>query len=293
MRLRTALSLSVVSAAFGASLVACFDLFHSTSGILDSCELDSATCGDAAPPVDFCDGGTPYTNAALACTWIDTCEGPFENNDFGECVVRALLAYDCNANQNNEVSGPTKQAWIDLLHATSCADVDRVVFGGSVPTCQNAGSGCSGATRAFCPDAGARAFGENCAMWNQTCDSNLGCVGCLGCFSGTDAGACTPDASATCTGDVATSCPAGALETVDCHEILQQTGTCNQGPLTGQDPTRACSVDAGEAGAGCAEGCTGSLVTACARGATFTFDCSSIDAGCQQDGATAACAFSQ
>ncbi|HEX8796587.1 MAG TPA: hypothetical protein VF765_36805 [Polyangiaceae bacterium] len=293
MRLRSAIALSIVSAGFGAGLVACFDLFHSTSNILDACELDAEACGDAGA-IDFCEASTPpYASAALACTWIDRCEGTFEHNDFGECMVRALLAYDCTSNPNNPVSGPTKQMWIDLLRASSCDDVDRIVFAGSVPTCQKPGSGCSGATRAYCPEAGARAHGENCAMWNEICDTNLGCIGCLGCFAGADAGACTPDASATCNGDIATSCPAGALEAIDCNELLQQTGTCNPGPLTGQDPTSACFVDAGDAGAACTEGCMGNVVTACARGATFNFDCSSIDAGCQQDAATATCTFSQ
>jgi hypothetical protein len=309
MRLRAAIAFSVASAGLGAGLVACFDLFHSTSGILDACELDAEACGDAAPPVDFCtwEGGMPQTAAAIACTWMSTCEGTFEDNDFGECMVRALLAYDCQANPNNPVNGPTKQAWLDLLQAKSCADVDRIVFPGGLSSCPDTGTGlgCDGITRVLCAQAGARAYGENCAMWNQTCDRNQGCIGCLGCFAGTDAGACAPDASAACNGDIATSCPNGALETIDCHELLRQSGTCNPGPLAQRDPTSPCyldagapdsngAADAGDAGGACAEKCVpGNSVTTCARGVAGTFDCSSIDAGCQQDGATAACAFAQ
>jgi len=305
MRLRAAIVLSVVSAGLGAGLVACFDLFHSTSGILDACQLDAEACSEAAPPVDFCtwEGGMPQTAAAVACTWMGTCEGTFNFDDFGECMLRALLAYDCQANPNNPVAGATKQAWLDLLQAKSCMDVDRIVFPGGVASCPSTGTGlgCDGVTRVFCPEAGARPFGENCALWNQTC-VNIACVGCLGCFAGADAGGCTPDASAACsTGDIATSCPNGALETIDCHELLQQSGTCNPGPLAQQDPTSPCYLDAGvpdsntatDAGGGCVETCIGNSLTTCTRGVANTFDCSSIDAGCQQDGATAACAFSQ
>jgi hypothetical protein len=311
MRLRAAIVLSVVSAGLGAGLVACFDLFHSTSGILDACELDAEACSDAAPPADLCtwEGGTPQTAAAIACTWMGTCEGTFQFGDFGfgECTLRALLAFDCQANPNNPVSGPTKQAWFDLLQAKSCADVDRIVFPGGVSACPDlpdggAPIGCDGVTRIYCTEAGARPFGENCAMWNQTC-FNVACVGCLGCFAGADAGACAPDASATCNGDIATSCPNGALETIDCHELLQQSGTCNPGPLTQeQDPTSPCyldagvpdsnnAADAGDAGRGCVETCTNDSVTTCARGVANTFDCTSIDASCPPDGASPSCVF--
>jgi hypothetical protein len=304
MRLRAAIGLSVVAAALGAGLVACFDLLHSTSGILDACQLDAAACGDAAPPVDFCtwEGGMPQTAAAIACTWMSTCEGTSQFDDFGECMVRALLAYDCQANPNNPVTGATKQAWLDLLQAQSCADVDRIVFPGGVPSCPNAGAGCDGVTRVFCTEGGARPFGENCALWNQTC-VNVACAGCLGCFAVADAGGCTPDASATCNGDIATSCPNGSLETIDCHELLQQSGTCNPGRLAGQDPTSPCyldagvaeagdSGDAGDSGVGCTGACSGNSVTTCARGVANTFDCTSIDAGCEPDGASPSCAFS-
>lgn len=298
MRLRSAIVMSVVSAGFGAGLVACFDLFHSTSGILDACQLDADACNDAGPPEDFCswEAGTPQTAAAIACTWMGTCEGTFQFDDFGECMVRALLAYDCQANPSNPVSGPTKQAWLDLLQAKSCADVDRIVFPGGVALCPDSGTGagCDGVTRVFCSEPGARPFGENCALWDQTCD-NGDCAGCLGCFAGSDAGTCAPDASASCSGDIATSCPNGALETIDCHELLQQSGTCNPGSLPLQDdPTSPCYLDAGaDDSGGCTETCSGDNkeVTTCTRGVTNVFDCTSIDASCQQQGASPTCVF--
>lgn len=294
MRLRTAIALSLTSAAFGASLVACFDLFHSTSGILDACELDAEAC-DAGGPVDFCEweAGMPQAAAGIACTWLSTCERASQYDDFGECMIRALLAYDCTSNPNNPVSGATKQKWLDLLRATNCDDVDRVVFGGNVPTCPEAGVGCDGLTRVICPGAGERAYGENCAMWSQTC-RNVNCTGCVGCFSDNDAATCSPDASVTCDeeANIATSCPNGALETINCQELLLQAGTCNPGVLKGQDPTSPCYLDAGDASSGCVETCMDNRVTTCTRGVPVPFDCSSIDAGCDEGGA-AACAFSQ
>jgi hypothetical protein len=275
-------------------------LFHSTSGILDACELDAASCTEAG--TDFCawDAGTAYTNAAIACTWLDTCEGVFEDNDFAECMVRALLAYDCSASANHVV-GRTRDMWDALWRAQSCADVDRIVFVG-VPTCKGTGKGCTTdlLTRVDCVQDGVRPLVDSCPLWGQTCDQNGGCEGCLGCFDGGEAGACTPGTAATCSGDIATSCPAGVLETINCAQLLQQQGTCNAGPLTQSlGATSPCYVDAGadadaDAGAaGCVESCNGNVVTACTRGTTLTLDCAgTIDAACAGgDGGPASCVF--
>jgi hypothetical protein len=323
MRLRTAIALSVVSAGLGASLVACFDLFHSTSGILDACQLDAEACVDAG--TNFCawDSGTAYTNAGIACAWLEACETPFDHHDFGDCMFRALLAYDCNANTAHP-TGTAKQMWDELWQARSCADVNRVVFfpNGAAQSCPQGktGYGCETngidgglTTQVYCVDGGGPpAAAENCALWNQTCDpDNAGCVGCLGCYSDEgDGGGCAPDTMAMCSDGGATSCPAGVPETINCTELLQQPNACNPGPLSmPTDPTSPCYVDAGstaeDAGldaesdappSGC-ESCNGTIVTGCARGVAFTFDCATIDAGCVSvqtpDGVThgAACAF--
>jgi hypothetical protein len=319
MRLRAAITLSIVSASLGAGLVACFDLFHSTSGILDACQLDAEACagdasGDAGGPTDFCawTSATAYQNAGIACAWLEACESPLEHNDLGDCMLRALLAYDCAANLGNPVSDGTKQLWDALWQAKSCADVDLVVFPKGVQACpagQRPGCQSNSPTRVYCVDGGRPAAAENCELWAQTCDPTLGCKGCLGCFdSGAgdagDAGAvgtCTPDVSATCDAGTAISCPAGLVENINCDELLQQTGGCNPGPITsptGPDPTSPCYIDASTHDAGCVGGCSGTTLTGCAHGVSYTTDCSMIDAGCKQtlttpDGIThAACAFS-
>ncbi|HTQ45502.1 MAG TPA: hypothetical protein VMI75_22240 [Polyangiaceae bacterium] len=319
MRLRAAIVLSLVATGLGAGLVACFDLFHSTSGILDACQLDAEACasdasGDAPGPTDFCEwtSTTAYQNAGVACAWLEACEAPLEHNDLGDCMLRALLAYDCEANPDHPVSGGTKQLWDALWQAKTCADVDRVVFPKGVQACpQGPRPGCqsNSPTRVYCVDAGRPAAAENCELWAQTCDPSLGCVGCLGCFDSDgdagdagDADTCTPDASATCSNGTAVSCPSGLVESINCDELLQQTGGCNPGPLTPPaDPTSPCFIDAGaqDAGdAGCVGGCSGNTLIGCARGVSYTTDCSLIDARCTPSVTTpdnkthAACAFS-
>lgn len=294
MRLRRAIALSIASAGLGAGLVACFDLFHSTSGILDACEIDAQACTDAG--TDFCawDAGTAYVNAGIACTWLDTCEGAFEDNDFGECIVRALLAYDCAASTNH-VSGQTKAMWDELWQAKSCDDVARIVSPGAPPMCPPNKFGCNSTTRFACTDAGA-ALLEVCPLWGQGCDPNAGCQGCLGCFDDDagEAGACVPADAATCQGDLATSCPSGVTETVNCAELLQQSNTCHSGPLNpSRGATSPCYVDAGS-DAACVEGCSANnVLTACARGVAISFDCAgNIDASCVGgDGGPASCVF--
>lgn len=325
MRLRRAIALSIASAGLGAGLVACFDLFHSTSGILDACEIDADGCNDVAPPTDFCtwDSSTAYTNAGIACAWLEACQTPFDHHDFGDCMFRALLAYDCNGSTAHP-TGTTKQMWDALWQAKGCEDVNRVVFfpaGGAQSCGVNTGYGCQRLggdaglfTQVYCVDGGTVAAAENCSLWNQTCDPNtVGCVGCLGCYGDDgEAGVCTPDGGATCSSDgVASSCPAGVPVSFNCVELLQQSNSCNAGsPSNPVDPTSPCYVDSGsatgDAGADadsggaagqCAEMCSNTRVTGCARGVAFTFDCAMIDAGCQSvvtpDGVMhgAACAF--
>jgi hypothetical protein len=295
MRLRSAIALSIVSAGLGASLVACFDLFHSTSGILDACQLDAGACADGG--TDFCawSSSTAYANAATACTWLDTCDGAFEDNDFGECMVRALLVYDCAASSNH-VSGNQKAMWDALWQAKSCQDVARIVSPGAPPTCPPQEFGCNANTRFNCGDGG-RPLLDSCTLWGQSCDKNLGCQGCLGCFDAADdagdAGTCTPSDTATCDADIATSCPAGVPESVNCAELLHQPYTCKPGPISPSlGTTSPCYVDAG-ADAACVEACSANTLTACARGVPFTFDCAgTIDASCAGgEGGPASCVF--
>ncbi len=328
--------------------VACVDLFHATQ--FDTlCDLDaSATeCAtidaalpdtspiatpDSAPPpaVDFC-AWTPDVarrNAEHACAWLSACEGALGNNQYGPCIVNALLAYDCTVNRNRPVRGATHDYWACLANATSCDAFDACLAPkgkrpcGAFPTpyaqCASVDSGADKDTRNACDpglDASAPRGVESCAATGQTCavvdfgscngsnpscrDAGTDCTGThlrdcdvaggidhgidcasfgegkcapggAACLPSANASTCKVDASITCLGTSATSCPAGREEIVDCRELLGDAGACNpKGSGRAWDATRACTAGTciGE------DSCAGSILRSCARGVTFTVDC--------------------
>jgi hypothetical protein len=187
-------SLSMLAAV---GLVACFDLLHSTDDIETACAIDASHpgCPHASTQVDvedtdFCAWAPAraQTSAVHACAWLGACETPMGNNAFGPCYFRALMAYDCQANPNHPVRNEAHRLWDCLQRVKSCGDVDECVFAGPPPTCEGPGffTGCATSTsiRVSCQDGGTtpppRAFGENCALWGQTCAlgaSNSVCAG--------------------------------------------------------------------------------------------------------------------
>jgi hypothetical protein len=103
----------------------------------------------------------------------------------------------------------------------------------------------------------------------------------VACIPDSDAGSCTPDASALCSNGKAVSCPAGLLETIDCKSLLgTDGGTCAEGSLDPPfDWTSPCVVTP----AACtADTCVDGSVVGCARGAPFPLDCAKEGLGqCQ------------
>ena len=135
--------------AASAGLVACFDLFHSTAGLHDACDLDAAACADDAASPDAAPAGTDFCswspaqardNATHACAWLGACESPLGHDAFGPCMVDALLAYDCTANPNHPSRGKGHTFWDCLWQVGSCADVTACVFPGGAPTCGDSGT---------------------------------------------------------------------------------------------------------------------------------------------------------
>jgi hypothetical protein len=331
----SALAWSWLFAVAGAALVACFDLFHSTTDVLSACEIDARAPGCAtAASTDFClwPPNEARAHAQYACAWVGSCETPFGRNAFGPCMFQALLAYDCAANPNHRVRGAAHDLWDCLWQVKSCGDVDRCVFpagaqacpGGSAATAcgTDAGAGASNAdVRLACGGDGGAAHGESCVLGGQSCTSNgagaactgaggtscnifacavgrtqlLSCDGgadngidcaqngggrCVGldggaapwvaCLAESDAAPCAPDTSATCSKGIASSCPSGVPETIDCEALLGSTIACNPGPLTPAfDWTSPCGVDA----APCIESCADGGLVGCARGAAFSTSC--------------------
>jgi hypothetical protein len=347
MQVRVPVLLAVASTTLGASLMACFDLFHSTGDVLTACQLDASAPGCAKEAsveagvdagTDFCSWSDPQPlqNAQHACAWLGACESPLGRNAFGSCMFQALLAYDCTANPSHPVKGKTHALWDCLWQVESCVDVNACVFpqgsqqcqGGPVVTCASQG-GVNADTRAECLADGGGPYGENCALWGQTCGGDLGGVGtCAGsegeagiacatqgcsgtslhwcgdgldvgidcadngaqacgvfpsvtdagwaaCLPSGDAGTCSPTGSVQCTSGLATSCPAGIPESLNCRTLLNDVNACTPGELSPPfDWTSPCAVatDASP----CTDSCNGSTLTGCTRGAAFSVDCKSV-----------------
>ncbi len=346
MRWRTAVALSVVSCTLGATLAACFDLFHSTGDIVTACQIDSATAGcqpDAGAQLCATSATEAWARAEHACAWLGSCETPLGRNAFGSCMIEALMAYDCNANPNHRFKGKAAALWSCLGSTRNCADVHACVFPVGKEACATSGDhlacGSAASTTANNDDVRLQCQGgggENCALWGQTCagssssaacsgsqpgscsDSGSGCfadntsihwctdAGDLGincanfgtqrcsgfpetdaslwvaCIAETEAGAeagtfthCAPDASATCVGGMAVSCPSGVVEYLDCAALLGTQGACAAGPLVPPfDWTAACVLNPPSC---VADSCDGRTLHGCGRGQVFSTDCA--DAG--------------
>jgi hypothetical protein len=187
MRVAVACGLAALSTVLGATVVACADLFHSTSDILTACELDAQAPGcvthgaDAGTPTDFCGWSSSQarTNAEHACAWLSACESPLGRNAYGSCMFEALLAYDCaEINPSHPVRGASHVAWDCLWQTQTCADVEGCVFPTGKESCKQPGGTTCGSvpgdasptdldTRIECAASGAN--GESCALWGQTC----------------------------------------------------------------------------------------------------------------------------
>lgn len=195
---------------FAGAVVACVDLFHSTSDVKSLCELDAndPKCTDAPLPVDICapDGGVAQQRATHACSWLAACGHPIGRNKTGECMVDAILAYDCAANPNRKAKGTAKDFWNCMQNANSCAAVGFCIFpdAGGIACKNGTFVGCEQTTvdpdtRLDCTQQGPGG-GENCAPHGQTCSSldpdaannsalcvgpqRRACAGSVGCVDG-------------------------------------------------------------------------------------------------------------
>jgi len=167
-------------------------------------------------------------------------------------------------------------------HGENCALWGQTCTNGGCAGSGPAGAcspGCDGTQLHYCDDAGD--LGIDCA------DNGAGqcqpldlpdAVAPAACIPQGDAGTCAPDASAQCTGGVATSCPTGVPETIDCEALLQAASACAPGPLSPPfDWTGPCVVP--EDSGACVDTCNGNVVTGCARNAPVTVDCTSAPIG--------------
>jgi len=290
MRTGVAIALSIVSVSLGAGTVACFDLFHSTAGILTACEIDAQVCADGSVdagtdgPIDFC-AWTPVearAHASHACAWLGACQTPMGGNAFGECSFSALLAYDCEANPGHPPRGEERALWDCLWQVQSCADVERCVFPGGVPACppvaattcaSTGGAVANRDVRVECTDAGVT-HGENCGLRGQTCATSGASGVCAGAAAGGGSG-CTSE----CNGTHLHWCVDGGDIGVDCAS--NGAGRCGV-----FSASWAACVAAGDAGCtpDASAECTNGYAVSCPSGVVEAIDCTGllqvIDGGC-------------
>jgi len=274
---------SLFAGAFTIFGVACAELFHSTSDVQSICEADAndPRCTDAAPPVEVCapDAGVAQQRAMHACAWLAACGHPLGHNKTGECMVDAILAYDCAANPNRKAKGASKEFWGCMQNAKTCSDVRFCIFpdAGGVQ-CTNGGFlGCSQTTldpntRLDCVQPGPGG-GENCGTHGQTCSSldpdasnrNALCVGPQG-------RACT--GSAGCVDGGLSLCDdAGVDLGYSCANV--GAGTCNP---SGATPACQPESDSGVCSATNDVTCTSGNIRAqgCVTLAPESVDCTAI-----------------
>jgi hypothetical protein len=151
---------------------------------------------------------------------------------------------------------------------------------GAPVDCSDAGGACYVPPRSsirWCPADGGQ-IGIDCGgNGAQVCGAYYDDAGGAwpACVPQADAAtACAASRSVRCVNGVAHTCPAGLAESIDCASILDSPDACGGTTLSPPfDWTSACAVEAT-----CpADSCDGSVLTGCARGATFRVDCS--DAG--------------
>jgi hypothetical protein len=309
MKKRTAVIIAAGFAALGgAALIACFDLFHSTSDVLTACQIDAglegcspdAAIADAGQDVvqetdgdatDFCARSfDPLANARHACAWLGACETPLGRNAFGACMFQALLAYDCAANPNHHVQGTVHALWDCLWQVHTCDAVDRCVFPDGRGTCADPGvftscgdGGANRDVRAACLEDGGRppsngAYGENCALWGQTCTYDAGSAHC----TGSGGIGCT---GGSCQGNRRRLqwCPEGIDIGMDCAGNGAQS--CDGFPDADAPLWVACQPS--DAGGACAPdasaSCVNGVAVSCPTGALESIACGTLlgsDAAC-------------
>ncbi|MGA2451836.1 MAG: hypothetical protein ABTD50_24565 [Polyangiaceae bacterium] len=178
-------------------------------------------------------------------------------------------------------------------YAEDCAlfgQICSIVGGEAICTGGAGADGCSGVAEG-CPEKGSNALvwcGANGIDLGLDCTSN-GAQECNGyptsaqaqwvaCVPEGDTSCPSPSLTVQCDGGVATSCPTGVAETIDCTALLGVAGACVSGALDPPfDWTSPCRVTVPQCST---DGCddAGNLL-GCMRGATITVDCQELGLG--------------
>ncbi|MGD0678319.1 MAG: hypothetical protein ABSC94_23160 [Polyangiaceae bacterium] len=225
-------------------------------------------------------------------------------NDISRCIFPGGVEFDeCASAGNSTQCGAAENADVRLF----C--VDGGALGGFAENCALWGQTCildggaanCGAVGAIaCADSGLLAACLNTSQlhWCSVggVDIGIDCTGngsgtCGGfpeagtsawvaCLPSTDAGlACDPTEVVDCSDGVAQTCPAAVPEQIDCAALLDDPSACSPGVLNPPfDWTSPCLLSSP-----CLpDSCDGSVLTGCARGASFSVDCNAAGLGrCQ------------
>ncbi len=286
------------------ALVACVDLFHSTdfTTLCESaaaqgnpaCGSNTNTTSDAAAPSEAADAGRTRpdfclwtaeqarTEASRACAWLGACEGPLGESAFGPCVVRAQLAFNCNAAPSLRPTGAANALWGCLATVATCGEVDRCVFPGGVQPCiavAGTSSACGDvggnvAVRLECSGPAGRAAGvEPCILSGKTCSaenaSTATCSGAKGFICG----------ASECSGTSAVDCTAAGIRTfdrgIDCANF--GGGVClraDGGSVCAPSPTApTCATESGPT-------CDDAGATTCSNSRESRVNCNAIGLPC-------------
>lgn len=213
-------------------------------GLAPSCAQDAAatSCVSAGPTtarVVCTDAGSFVENCAL---WGQTCDPSVSP---ASCGTGSTGGLECGPNGALDDASPGSCDSQDTQRLYWCGTEGEVGF-----DCSGTGTG-------------------QCGIF-PSLDSGTSWPACV---PEGDA-ACQASSSVSCASDIATSCPAGLTETIDCARLLGTSGSCSDdaGLAPPFDWTSPC-----QGGGACQEGCAGDTLIGCARGARFVTNC--VEAG--------------
>jgi len=266
-------------AAMIAGAVACTDIFHGTDfPTLCTQNPAAAGCAPHGPSITNVCAESPQAaadRALHACSWLAACEGPLGDNAPGRCLAHALPIFDCTVTPNMLAHDEVRSAWLCLLNAASCDDVDRCLFPSGIPDCDPDGSGtftrCSDqdggpSVRLDCRTRGARFKGELCIAAGRTCAED----------SAFSRGVCNPGPALVCDrsgcdGTVLHVCDGATDLGVDCGQF--GAGQCTESAIAG-------GVCVATGGATCNATsevrCEGNVAVGCPSGVEERVDCTAL-----------------
>jgi hypothetical protein len=254
--------------------------FQGQAAQLWGCLAQAGSCAD----VDACilPGGAP------GCARVGSaCAGAQDGGPAGtvrlQCVASSMLDGGSDAVADG-AAGLTAYAEDCALFGQICS-----MSGGEAVCTGSAGVGGCSEGAGGCPQEGSNALvwcGPGDVDLGLDCSSN-GAQACSGYPSPAQWVACVPEGDAPCQapslavecdGGIATSCPTGVAETIDCTALLGDAGACVAGALDPPfDWTSPCQVPVPQCSADQCDD-AGHLV-GCMRGAIVTVDCQQEDLG--------------